>query len=69
MWLFFLKAEKNEFKLIDCINLTIVNFAGTLTTTLGIGLPSIVLCILALIFGILNKRKDYVRKKYYLLYT
>ena len=62
IWLFFLKAEKNEFKLIDCIILTIVNFAGTLTTTLGIGFPSIVLLILAIIFSIINKRKDYIAK-------
>ena len=62
VWLFFIKADKNDFKLIDCLILFIVNMAGTLSTTLGIGLPEIILMLESLIFGIIYKKKSYIIK-------
>lgn len=61
-WLFFIKAEKNKFRILDCILLLIVIFAGTLTTTLGIGLPGMTLLCLTFIFSIINKNKSYMIK-------
>ncbi len=41
IWLLVIKAEENEFKLIDFILLLILNFAGCFTTTMGIALAPI----------------------------
>ena len=62
VWLFFLKAVKDNFKLIDIIILISVILAGILTTTMGIGLPAISLMLLAFVFAIKDKKISYLLK-------
>ena len=62
VWLFFLKAIKNNFKLIDIIILISIILAGIFTTTMGIGLPAITLMILAFIFAIKDRKISYLIK-------
>lgn len=62
MWLFFIKAIKNNFKLVNCILLIMVILAGILTTTMGIGLPAITLMSLAFVFAIKDKKISYLVK-------
>ena len=50
--LFTFKAYENNYRFIDCLLLFIIILAGNLTTTMGIGIPPIVLLMLALAFEI-----------------
>lgn len=62
VWLLFIKAEKNEFRFIDGLLLCMCIIAGILTTSLGIGMPAIILLTLAFIYSILNKKPSYIFK-------
>ena len=62
MWLFFIKAHKNDFNILTCSLLLILIFAGCLTTTMGIIMPSITLLVLAFLFSIKDKKISYLWK-------
>ena len=50
--LFVFKAYENNYRFIDCMLLFIIILAGNLTTTMGIGIPPIVLFVLAFAFEV-----------------
>lgn len=55
IWLMFLMAEKNEFKLWNCLCMLITVLAGTLTTTMGIAFPPIIIACLAFLYLLKTK--------------
>lgn len=52
VWLLFIMAEENKFKLIDFLLLLMINFAGCFTTTMSVALIPISLMVLVGIYEI-----------------
>lgn len=66
--LFFIMAEKYEFKFVNCLILLITILAGNFTTTMGIGLTPIVLMLLSVTYEIFKINYKDIKNNNYKLH-
>lgn len=62
IWLYILKAIKNDFKFQDCFAILVIVLAGSLCSTQSIGMMPISIVVLTCIYAIKNKKLNYLIK-------